>query len=135
MKEKLIKTLDLKNGLRLKIYDASRILAGDRWLVALIARMEIPVAEVLGKNDQRTKENSDDIKNKLGESVTYEQKRERIFVDIAERESVFKGMCDTFLDSSLDYLSRETFPNHYILKKYKEQIKKASLSRAGKHAG
>jgi len=39
MEEKLIKTLDLKNGLQLKIFNASRNLVGDRWLVSLIARM------------------------------------------------------------------------------------------------
>lgn len=59
----------------------------------------------------------------LGESVMFEQKREKNFVDISEIESVFKGMCDIFLGSSLDYLSRETFPKRYILKKYQEQIK------------
>jgi hypothetical protein len=135
MNEKLIKAISLKNGLQLKIYDASRNLAGDRWLVSLIARMEIPVTEVLKKNDPQTKENENDIKDKLGEYIVFEQKRERIFVDIAERESVFQGMCDMFLDSSLDYLSRDTFPKHYILKKYKEQIKKASLLRADENTG
>ncbi len=46
MKEKLIKTMDLKNSMYLKFYDNSKKLAGDRWLVSLIVRMEIPVAEV-----------------------------------------------------------------------------------------
>jgi len=32
MKEKLIKTMDLSNGMQLIFYDASRQLAGDRWL-------------------------------------------------------------------------------------------------------
>ncbi|MBW2166593.1 MAG: hypothetical protein JRG74_11045 [Deltaproteobacteria bacterium] len=34
MEEKLIKNIDLENGLQLKLYDASRKLAGDRWLVS-----------------------------------------------------------------------------------------------------
>jgi hypothetical protein len=135
MKEKLIKTLDLKNGLQLKIYDASRNLVGDRWMVSLIARMEIPVTEVLEKTDPRLKEDANEIKDALGERVMFEQKREKIFVDTAERDMVFDGMYDIFLDSSLDYLSRETFPKHYILKKYKEHIKKASLFGAGENTG
>ncbi|MGA8179476.1 MAG: hypothetical protein WB792_05425 [Desulfobacterales bacterium] len=135
MEEKLIKTLDLKNGLQLKIYDASRNIVGDRWLVSLIARMEIPVTKVLEKSDSLRKENVNEIRDRLGESVIFEQKREKIFVDISEMESVFNGMRDIFLGSSLDYLSRETFPKRYILKKYKEQIKKASWFRADKSAG
>jgi hypothetical protein len=135
MKEKLIKTMDLKSGLQLKIYDASRNLVGDRWLVSLIARMEIPVTKVLEKIDPQLKEDANEIKDALGERVVFEQKREKIFVETAERDMAFNGMYDIFLGSSLDYLSRETFPKHYILKKYKEQIKKASLFGAGKNRG
>ena len=135
MKEKLIKTLELKNGLRLKIYDASRTMAGDRWLISLIARMEIPVTKVLEKNDSHPKENANEIKDVLGESVIFEQKRDRIFVDIKEKDSVFKEMHDLFLGSSKDYLSRETFPKQFILKTYKEKMKKASLFKEGKDTG
>ena len=135
MKEKLIKTLELKNGLRLKIYDASRTMAGDRWLISLIARMEIPVTKVLEKNDSHPKENANEIKDVLGERVIFEQKRDRIFVDIKEKDSVFKEMHDLFLGSSKDYLSRETFPKQFILKTYKEKMKKASLYKEGKSTG
>lgn len=133
MKEKLIKTLELPNGLQLKIYDASRTMAGDRWLVSLIARMEIPVTKVLEKNDSQPKENANKIKDVLGESVIFEQKRDRIFVDIKEKDSVFQEMHDLFLGSSMDYLSRETFPKQFILKIYKEKMKKASLYPDGKN--
>jgi hypothetical protein len=132
MKETLVKTLDLKNGLQLKIYDASRKLVGDRWLVSLIARMEIPVTEVSERNDPQPTENVNELKDVLGERVMFEQKREKIFVDTEEKDSVFKEAYDIFLGSSLDYLSRERFPKQFILKKYKEKIKKASLFRAGK---
>ena len=135
MKEKLIKTLELKTGLQLKIYDASRTMAGDRWLVSLIARMEIPVTKVLEKNDSHPKENANEIKDVLGERVIFEQKRDRIFVDIKEKDSVFKEMHDLFLGSSKDYLSRETFPKQFILKTYKEKMKKASLYKEGKGTG
>jgi hypothetical protein len=130
MKEKLIKTLDLKNGLQLKIYDASRNLVGDRWLVSLIARMEIPVSEVLERNDPQ--ENVKVLKDVLGERIMFEQKRQRLFVDIKDKENAFKEACDIFLGSSLKYLSNETFPKQFILRTYKEKLKKASLFSAGK---
>ncbi len=132
MKEKLIKTLELKNGLKLRIYDASRTMAGDRWRVSLIARMEIPVTNVLEKNDSQPNENANEIKDVLGERVIFEQKRDRIFVDINEKDSVFQEMHDLFLGSSMDYLSRETFPKRFILKTYKDKMKKASLPGADK---
>jgi len=135
MKEKLIKTLDLGNGLQLNVYDASRKLVGDRWLVSLIVRMDVPVTEALKKNSRESVENIDEIKDMLGESVLFEKKREKIFVDTAEKEMVFKGLCDMFLNSSMKYLSKGIFPKQYVLKMYKEEMKKKSLLNARKNIG
>jgi len=135
MKEKLIKTLDLENGLQLKVYDGSRELVGDRWLVSLIVRMDVPVTEVLKKNSRESMENIDEIKDMLGDSVLYEKKREKIFVDKTEKETVFKELCDMFLNSSLNYLSKNAFPKQYILKTFKEEVKKKSLLNASKNVG
>ena len=135
MKEELIKTLDLENGLQLNVYDASRKLVGDRWLVSLIVRMDVPVTDALEKNSRQPMESIDEIKDVLGDSVMFEQKRERIFVDSAEKETVFKELCDMFLNSSLDYLSKEIFPEQYILKTYREEVKKNSLSNVSRGKG
>ena len=135
MKEELIKTLDLENGLQLNVYDASRKLVGDRWLVSLIVRMDVPVTAALKKNSSESVENIDKIKDMLGDSVLFEKKREKIFVDTAEKETVFKELCDMFLNSSLNYLSKEIFPKQYILKTYKEEVKKISLLNASRDKG
>jgi hypothetical protein len=135
MTEKLIKTLDLENGLQLNVYDASRKLVGDRWLVSLIVRMDVPVAEALRKNSKQPTESIDDIKGVLGDSVVFEQKRERIFVDNAEKETMFKELCDMFLNSQLNYLSKDIFPKQYILKTYKEVVKKKSLLNLSRDEG
>jgi hypothetical protein len=135
MKEKLINTLDLENGLQLNLYDASRKLVGDRWLVSLIVRMDIPVAGALKKNSRESLENIDEIKDMLGDSVLFEKKREKIFVDTSEKDIVFKELSDTFLNSSLNYLSKEIFPKQYILKMYKEEMKKKSLLISSKNSG
>jgi hypothetical protein len=135
MKEKLIKTLDLENGLQLNVYDASRKLVGDRWLVSLIIRMDVPVAGALKKNNRESMENIDEIKDILGNSVLFEKKREKIFVDTDKKEIVFKELYDTFLNSSLNYLSKEIFPKQYILKMNKEEMKKKSLLNSSKNLG
>jgi hypothetical protein len=133
MKEKLIKTIDLENGLQLNVYDASRKLVGDRWLVSLIAKMDVPVTEILKRNGRESIENLNEIKHMLGDSVLFEKKRERNFVDTAAKETVFKELCDMFLNSSLNYLSKKIFPKQYILKMYKEEVKKKSLLNASKN--
>ncbi len=126
MKFKLIKTIDLENGMQLNIFDSSRKLAGDRWLVTMIARIEIPVAEVLIQDGQQSKESVNEIKKMLGEKVLFEQKRERIFVEETDKETIFEEVYDIFLNSTLTYLSTEEFPKRYVLKKYKEEVEKDS---------
>ncbi|MGD8981236.1 MAG: hypothetical protein PVF42_06570 [Desulfobacterales bacterium] len=135
MKEKLIKTLDLENGLQLNIYDASRKLVGDRWLVSLIVRMDVPVTETLEKDSRQPIGNINEIKNILGDSVLFEKKRDKNFVDAAAKETVFKELCDVFLNSLLNYLSKDIFPKQYVLKTYKEEVKKISLLNAGRDKG
>jgi len=126
MKEKLIKTMDLSNGMQLIFYDASRQLAGDRWLVSLIIRMEIPVDEVSINDGGKSVESVDEIKNVLGEKVLFELKRERIFVGENEKQTVFEEVYDFFIDSVLGYLSNKAFPKRYVLKKYREKVERGS---------
>ena len=121
-----IKTINLENGLELKLFDASRKLAGDRWLVSLIVRMEIPTSDLLLKKDGSPSLNVDEVRKVLGEKLLFEQKREKIFIDEREKDEVMKEIQDFFLISSLSYLSHSDFPQKYILKKFNEKIKKES---------
>lgn len=135
MKEKLIKTLDLENGLQLNIYDASRKLVGDRWLVSLIVRMDVPVTDALKKDSWQPIVNINEIKDILGDSVLFEKKREKIFIDTDEKETASKELCDMFLNSSLNYLSKDIFPKQYVLKTYEKEVKKISSLNAGRGKG
>ncbi|MGD9083005.1 MAG: hypothetical protein PVH55_05480 [Desulfobacterales bacterium] len=126
MKEKLIKTIELKNGMKLNFYDASRRLAGDRWLISLIIRMEIPVVEVLINDEGKSMDSVGEIKKVVGEKVLFEQKRERIFVGESEKQTVFEEVYNFFIDSVLGYLSNKAFPKRYVLKKYREKIERGS---------
>jgi len=101
-------------------------MVGDRWLVSLIIRMEIPVDEVSINDGGKSVESVDEIKNVLGEKVLFEQKRERIFVGESEKQTVFEELYDFFIDSVLGYLSNKAFPKRYVLKKYREKVERES---------
>jgi hypothetical protein len=126
MKMQLVKTIDLENSMQLNIFDCSRKVAGDRWMVTMIARIEIPVTEVLVQAGHQKKESVDEIIKVLGEQVLFEQKRERIFVDEKEKAHTFEEVCDIFLNSTLTYLSSKEFPQRYVLKKFREKSDKDS---------
>ena len=58
--------------------------------------------------------------------MLFEQKRERIFVDETEKETIFEEVYDMFLNSTLTYLSNKKFPQRYVLKKCREESEKDS---------
>jgi len=62
----------------------------------------------------------------LGESVCFEQKRERNFIDTKEKDEVLNNLTDSFFSSSLDYVSNPGFPKRYLLHQNKEYLKRKS---------
>lgn len=124
MKNKLIKTIDIKKNITLNLYDSSKKLAGDSWLIKLIVRMEIPVTEALIQENSELVDIVTEIKKVLGEKVLFEQVLERIFIDDAKKEAVLKELTESFLDNTFNYLSHKEFPKRYVLKKYKEMVEK-----------
>lgn len=113
MEERLIETKILANGLELSIYDASRKIAGDRWYVALVARVVVPVqgTDVLSV---------DDAQRALGDTVVFEQRRERNFIGNNEKQAVFDNLYQTFTSGTGIYVARHDFPARFIKKRFAE---------------
>jgi hypothetical protein len=131
MEENLIKIIDLENNLKLEIYDISKKMAGDRWLVSILARIKIPVNPESGlfSGSEWSKE---EIIKLLGNEAVFEQKRERYFIDEKNKQFVFNELCDSFVNNTISYLSHPDFPKKFAVMKLKEKIKKASLEAAVK---
>jgi len=126
MEEKLIKKIELGENMFLEIYDASKKLAGDRWQVLMVARVEIPVSETLMAAGDQLAEELDDLKATLGETAVFEQKSARIFIASSEKDKVFDEVLNGFLKTSLPYLSRPEFFRRFVYKKYREAKEKES---------
>ena len=128
MDKKLLKTKTLENGVKLDIYDISRKLAGDRWLVACVAKMEIPLDDIISNSPDFSDMDHEDIKKGLGNRFFYEQKRERNFIDEKDKEKVLNEICDSFVENQLKYLSHPDFSKRFIIKKYNEYKKEKKIA-------
>ena len=124
MKQTLIKTIELSNGLKLDFYDISRKLAGDRWYVGLIARIDIQLIDSLLTNQHLSHYSVEEIRNTLGESVRFQQKRERHYIDEREKDDLLNDLMDSFIKRTLNYLSLPDFPGKYILKEFQTYRKR-----------
>ncbi|MEZ4528408.1 MAG: hypothetical protein R2941_21045 [Desulfobacterales bacterium] len=120
MEEKTVKTMELDNGLVLKIMDESKKLVGDRWLVKCAFQIDVP-ADCVKK--QENGPSPEEIRAALGSAVRFEQKRERNFIGEKEKDAVFDSLCSFFLDTNLSYLAHPEFGTKFILKKYRESVK------------
>jgi len=117
MSETLVEALELENHLTLKLYDGSKQIAGDRWLIKFIAQVEIPVDSSVV---DITEIDWDAIKTALGPMIVFEQKRERNFIDDEEKNTVFQSLQDNFKTTQMPYLNHPEFAKRFILRRYKE---------------
>ena len=124
MKQTFIKTIELSNSLKLYFYDISRKLAGDRWYVGVIARIDIPLIDSLLTNQHLSHFSIEEIRNALGESVRFQQKRERHYIDEREKDDLVNSLMDSFIKRTLNYISHPDFPGKYVLKEFQTYRKR-----------
>lgn len=127
MNETLIQVISLNTGLTVGLFDASRKIAGDRWQVTLLARMEIPIDAVVF--DAADRPDASEIKKALGETVLFEVKKQRNFIDDREKQQVLDNMKETFVRISLPYLSHPEFPRRHVARQFATHRKDRTWDR------
>lgn len=120
MEGKLIDKTKLENGLTLEVYDRSRRVTGDRWLVSFVARIDVEVRPEYFESVHTQGLAFEDIRAAVGEKVSYRNEKTRNFIPETEKDEVFGGLKERFLDASLGYLSSPDFPRKLILRQYQE---------------
>ena len=125
---KLPKIIDLENGLKLKLYDRSRKLAGDRWLVSLTAVIDIPLDGVAANAAGKMAVDPAKLKLALGEKIYFKQKMQRHFIDAAQKDQVLQDLMNSFLASARPYLAHPDFAEKVVVKAYREHLKKKPFS-------
>ena len=123
MEQSLMKRMELSNGLKLDFYDISRKLAGDRWYVGMVAGIDIPLTDWLLTNQMLSNYSVEEVRNALGETVRFQEKRERHYIDEREKDPLLQIMMDSFIKSTLNYYSHSDFPVKYVLKEFKAHLK------------
>ena len=124
MHEKLIEKIALDNGLNLELWDRSRPVAGDRWLVCFVARAIVPVELKYLKQENDESLTLESVRNIVGQQAVYTRQKESHFVDVKEKNGVFENLKNAFLDTNLGYLSSPDFPRKFIMKVYGEAQEK-----------
>lgn len=120
----IYKKIELENNQTLVLLDLSRKITPDAYVVIMKANIEIEIEKELFFDDLLSDFKFQDILAKLGDKVVYEYKIERNFIMAKDKERVFEALVKTFLDNLGQYVAKPKFPGKFILKKYKDRIKK-----------
>lgn len=120
MKDKLIDEIKLENGLTLELYDRSKRVAGDRWLVSFVACIEVEVRQEYFEGQHAPDLPFDDVRAAVGDKATYRHEKTRNFIAETMKDEVFEGLKERFLAASLTYLSSPDFPRKLILMQYQQ---------------
>lgn len=123
MEERLVDKIKLENGLTLEIYDLSRRVAGDAWLVSFVARIDVAARPEFFEDQGSGHPSFDAVRKAVGERVTYSYEKSRHFIEETEKDKVFKGLKERFLETTLPYFSSANFPRNVILSKYQQAQK------------
>jgi hypothetical protein len=118
MPERLIEKITLPNGLSLEIWDTSRRMAGDRWLVSLLAKVEIAVLPEYFSTLDDGEQAYQDLVAAHGNSLVFTQEKVGLFVDEKETKDVLTRLCQRIKDNLVAYLGNPKFASLYVLKKY-----------------
>jgi hypothetical protein len=118
MDNTLIETITLPNGLTLELWDKSRPMAGDRWLISLLAKMEVPVLPEYFSTLDNGEQAYQDLLAAYGDPLVFTQEKTRHFVDEKDTKDMLAELCRRFKDNLLSYLSNPRFASLYVMKKY-----------------
>ena len=128
---KIIDQQQLDNGIKLSMYDRSRLTAGDRWQVELECRAYIPMDEsywdMVAREDPKLLQ---DIKKILDDPLEFVTIRQRNFVDAGEHETVLQEMVKQLSGSILEYIKKPNFPQEFFKKQYREARQKVLIRKA-----
>ena len=111
----------LKNGLRLQCWDQSKKIAADRWYICVILNITIPVEKNWFDNHPVDEKKFGQIRSELGNSVVYQQKKERHFISDDIKDQIVNQICYTAEETGMKYLGHDDFAAKYILKVFSDR--------------
>jgi|YelNatPaOPRAMG01_1025707.scaffolds.fasta_scaffold26967_6 hypothetical protein len=117
----MVEKIPLENGLILEIWNYSRKIAGDRWLVGFLAQIGITPSE----KDFSNSDYYQKFLEKTDGKVYYRYRKERHFVPEDSISTIYSNIKENFLKAALPYLSHPDFKERLLkheVKQFEKQI-------------
>jgi hypothetical protein len=126
----LMEEVKLANGLSLFIYDQSRPLAGDRWLVKLLLFVPIKIRPEHFSHLHDANRAYVAFVAAMGGDIAMQQPRSRNFISHKDMPETLMQIKQDILTAILPYVSNPDFEARFIAKRYGEWCEEQRLERA-----
>lgn len=120
MCEHLVTSYRLTNGLEVICCDHSTKMAADRWKISILVKIDIPVEKKWFTGQPIDDQDFSRMRQRLGDSVVFQQTYERYFVSDDDKEEIIHGICERAIATAKAYMSRDSFPVKLIRKRFAE---------------
>jgi hypothetical protein len=119
--ERDIERHQLDNGTEIVLYDHSRRMSADRWIVELQCVAYIPIDDSYwNMAEQEDPKILAGIRKKIGDRLTHTFSNKRFFVPEEEREELLQEMVHQVYSGMMEYLKKPNFPAKLFKKLYHE---------------
>lgn len=116
----LIETIPLQNGLTAELYDYSRLIAGDRWLLGLLCKIEMPVADEIFSIKKEWEALKEPFITQNGQTIFFKLKKEKIFIDHKNKDNEFDELLRQLKEHSLIYMGHTRFLSGFLKRQIEE---------------
>lgn len=131
---RIIRQIDLSNGLRVTFHDCSQAIVGDRSQVRLLITIPIAVKPAEFETKVEKPEALRRFVEKMGGCVEFQTSQTRNFISNDKKASLLQQMTEEFLRTNIRYLSHPEFPTRYVLKRFSEWEREDGIKRAYQQA-
>ncbi len=116
--DSLEKSVEMENGLTLEIWNKSKVIAGDRWKVSVVARVEVPLAKAFEKIGEAFPDSLAQMRDLIGDFAVFEKKMDRFFIDEREKDELKRELVESLFETVLPYISKPKFAKRFLLAEY-----------------
>lgn len=104
----MMERMKLDNGLTLELFDCSRKIAGDRWLVSFLARIPLEITLEDFSHVPDAQRLFEQFIESEGRTIYFEIKKERNFIDEGEKNGILDDLLQDFRLNTLPYLGHKS---------------------------
>ncbi len=125
--EKLLETKTMSNGIKVSLFDFCKAVAGDRWYVKIVCRIELDVSNEDLSSLGLDNSGQAAFNDKYNGTLVHEFSKDRHFVDENVKDEAVNDLISQINDNSLNYVARPVFAENLIKQKVDELIQELEV--------